>query len=517
MKRINRIPLIIMALAISTLSFCQNNTVKEKSEKRPNILFLLVDDLKPVLGCYSDPNVKTPGMDKLASEGVVFQNAYCQQAVCAPSRISFFTGKRPDRTKVTDLHTKMRDMNPDIITAPQFFKKHGYTTVGLGKLMHGAKKNDPISWSIHTKNDKNLKYAKGYTYPAEGKYQNEDIHKASTEAHELNLNWKQTKKLLQNQNLLPSTECMDVPDAAYTDGAIAKEGIKLMNRLSKKDKPFFIALGFHRPHLPFVAPKKYWDLYDRDAIEENPFQEHAKDSPDYAYHSWGELRSFSDIPNKGPLPSEKQKEVIHGYWASVSYVDAQIAKVLDALEDLGLQDNTIVVLWGDHGWHLGDHALWCKHSNFEQATKVPFIIRAPGYTIGQEANTMTELVDIFPTLLEYTGFEIPDYIEGESLIPVLEDPETQIKDYAISQYFRGEDIMGYSMRTERYRITLWLKGDYKNGYIFREPVIDAIELYDYKTDPQEKVSQAHNPEYSKIVEELKTKLLDLLNEQADKY
>ena len=517
MKQIKRISLIFIALAISTLSFCQNKLVENKSEKKPNILLLVIDDLKPLLESYGDIHAKTPGMDKLAEEGVLFENAYCQQAVCAPSRISFFTGQRPDRTKVFDLHTHMRDMNPDIITSPQFFKDNGYTTVGLGKLLHGAKRNDPISWSIPTKNDKKLNYAKGYSYPAEGKYQASDIISASKEAKEQSLNWKETKKFLQAKNLLPSTECMDVPDDAYSDGAMAEEGIQLMKKLSKKDKPFFIALGFHKPHLPFVAPKKYWDLYDRKDIEEAPFQLNADNSPDYAYHSWGELRAYSDIPNEGHLAKDKQKEVIHGYLASVSYVDAQIAKVLEGLKELGLDENTIVVLWGDHGWHLGDHGLWCKHSNFEQATKVPFIIKAPGYAINKRASTMTELVDIFPTIVEYAGLEMPDYLEGESLIPVLENPETQIKDYAISQYFRGKNIMGYSLRTKRYRLTLWLKGDYKNEDLFRNPVIAAAELYDYKTDPEEKRSLADDPAYAETVKELKEKLLGLLTEQANKF
>ena len=511
---------LILTIAFLTMGialYSQQNASTENASKKPNILFLVIDDLKPVLGVYGDTNVKTPGLDQLAGEGVLFENAYCQQAVCAPSRISFFTGKRPDRTKVYDLHTNMRDMVPDIITAPQFFKAHGYTTVGLGKLMHGAKRNDPVSWSIHTKKDDKLNYANGFTYPAEGKYQNPEIRVASEEADAQNLNWKQTKKYLVSKNLFPATECLDVPDDAYADGAIAEAGIKLMKNLSKKDKPFFIALGFHKPHLPFVAPKKYWDMYDRDKIEKNPFQKHAKNSPDFAYQTWGELRAYSDIPEEGPLPDDKQKEVIHGYWASVSYVDAQVAKVLQALKKLGLEENTIVVLWGDHGWHLGDHGLWCKHTNFEQATKVPFIIKAPGYKKGVKASTMTELVDVFPTLVDYAGLEIPDYLEGQSLIPVLVNPETQIKDYAISQYFRGKNIMGYSLRTKRYRLTLWLKGDFKHNDLFRDPVIAATELYDYKTDPQEKVSLANDPAYAQVVDSLKTKLLKLLVEQADQY
>ncbi len=517
MKKIILISIGLIITALLSYSFISDKPIKKEQKKKPNIIFLVVDDLKPILGCYGDENLKTPAMDKIASEGLLFENAYCQQAVCAPSRISFFTGKRPDRTKVFDLHTHMRDMNPEIITAPQFFKAHGYTSVGLGKLMHGAKGNDPISWSKRVKKDEKLKYADGYSYPASGKYQNPKIIAANKEAQAQGFNWKKTKKYLQERNLLPATECLDVPDDAYGDGAIASEAVRLLKKFSKTDEPFFMALGFHKPHLPFVAPKKYWDMYKREDIKESPFQKHSKNSPKYAYHTWGELRSFSDIPNEGPLNDAKQKEVIHGYWASVSYVDAQIGKVMEELKKLNLDDNTIIILWGDHGWHLGDHGLWAKHSNFEQATKVPFIIKAPGMKKGQRTETFAELVDVFPTLVDYAGIEIPDYLEGNSLIPIMKNPKAENKDYAISQYFRGKNIMGYSIRTEQYRLTLWLKGDFKHEDLFRNPNIAAAELYDYKNDPLETVSQANNPKYAKVYDELKDKLLGLLVEQADKY
>jgi arylsulfatase A-like enzyme len=477
-------------------------TITGKEEQKPNILFIIVDDLKPVPGCYGNTDLITPGIDKLASKGVVFDNSYCQQAVCAPSRISVFTGMRPDRTKVRDLHTDMRKMNPDIVTLPQFLKRKGYETVGLGKLMHGARGNDPRSWTIPYKEDKDLNYAKGYTYPVLGHYQNTEVRSAFGEAGKLNLKRKQTMAFLRKKGLLPSTECMDVPDDAYSDGAIAEKGIKLLEKLSKKNKPFFLALGFHKPHLPFVAPKKYWDMYDRDKISLAPFRKHAANSPAYAYTNWGELRNYSDIPKTGQLTPDKQKELIHGYWASVSYSDAQVGKVIDKLEELGLDDNTIIVLWGDHGWHLGDHGMWCKHTNFEQATKAPLIFAAPGMAKGKHATTMAEFVDIFPTLIDYAGFNVPPHLEGKSLVTALKDPEKQIQDYALSQFFRGTDKMGYTMRTKRYRITLWLKGDFKAHDLFRDPAIIAVELYDYEKDPMETVSLADDPAYATIVKEL---------------
>ncbi|MBI9062005.1 MAG: sulfatase [Marinilabiliaceae bacterium] len=507
--------LALLALALST-SACAGPAKKHKKEaQKLNILFLNIDDLKPVLGCYGDPNVKTPHIDQLASAGVTFSNAYCQQAVCAPSRISIFTGLRPDRTRVWDLKTDMRDMNPDVVTLPQYFKNNGYETVGLGKLMHGAKDDDPLSWSIPYRHDRELTYADGYTYPANGKYQNPAIHAAMKEAKNRKLNWLETNRYLKSMGLSPAIECMDIPDDAYEDGAVAEAGMQVMDQLGKGDKPFFLALGFHKPHLPFAAPKKYWDLYDRNKIEVHPFQEEAAHSPKHAYHTWGELRNYSDAPQTGPVLDAQQQELIHGYWASVSFVDAQIGKVMAKLDALGLRKNTIVVLWGDHGWHLGDHGIWCKHSNFEQATKVPLIISAPGYAQDQHTPSMAEFVDVFPTLCELSGLATPKILEGTSQVAALKHPATIVKDYAISQFPRGKNIMGYTMRTNRYRLTVWLKGKFHEKAVHVNPQLDGIELYDYQEDPMETKSLAHDPAHAELVETLKSKLFNLLNSQAE--
>ncbi|TAJ14533.1 DUF229 domain-containing protein [Marinilabiliaceae bacterium JC017] len=516
-SQIKNTSLALLAVAMGT-SACAGLSKKKKTEdKKPNILFLTVDDLKPVLGCYGNQNVLTPNIDQLAKSGVTFSNAYCQQAICAPSRISVFTGLRPDRTKVWDLKTNMRDMNPEVVTLPQYFKDNGYESVGLGKLLHGAKDDDPTSWSIPYRHDRELTYADGFIYPANGKYQTPAIHEAMKKAQKQKLSWIQTNRYLKSLGLSPSVECMDIPDNAYEDGAVAEAGMDLMEQLSQGDKPFFLALGFHKPHLPFVAPKKYWDLYDRDSVELPAFSKKAKNSPDYAYHSWGELRNYSDIPQQGPVPLEKQKELIHGYWASVSFMDAQVGKVLAKLDELGLRENTIVVLWGDHGWHLGDHGIWCKHTNFEQATKAPLIISAPSYAHGQHTSSMAEFVDIFPTLCELSGLDTPEVLEGESQVPALEQPETMVKDYALSQYPRGINVMGYSLRTERYRLTVWLKGKFHEGIIHQDPQVEAIELYDYQKDPDETVSLATDPAYTNTVKTLKSKLFKLLNSQTAKY
>jgi arylsulfatase A-like enzyme len=473
-----------------------------------------VDDLKPLLGCYGNQQVISPNIDALAGVGVLFENAYCQQAVCAPSRISVFSGLRPDQTKVWDLNTNMRDVNPDVVTLPQYFKQHGYQTAGVGKLMHGAKNNDPGSWTIPYLEDKELSYAEGYKYPANGKYQAKAIRQAYRESRKQKLDWKATNQYLKSKGLSPSVECLDVPDGAYEDGAVAIKGMQLLEAMSQSDKPFFLALGFHKPHLPFAAPKKYWDMYQRSEINQAPYMEKAEGAPEYAYHTWGELRNYSDIPQKGQVPADKQKELIHGYMASVSYVDAQIGKVLNQLDALGLREHTIIVLWGDHGWHLGDHGIWCKHSNFEQAVKAPMIIAAPGLSQGQVASTMAEFVDMYPTFCELSGLPVGKHLDGQSLVPALKNASAPVKEYAISQYPRGNDIMGYTIRNQHYRYTVWLKGPYRKQAVYRQPEVVATELYDYINDPLETVSLSDDAEYKAIRQQLETQLFTVLNNQA---
>ncbi|MCK5782634.1 MAG: sulfatase [Flavobacteriales bacterium] len=507
----------ILILALTLQFSVQINAQENKQQKRPNIILLTMDDLKPMLGAYGDNYIKTPNIDKLASESLVFDNAYVQQAVCAVSRVSVFSGERPDRTKVWDLKTDARTVNPDAYTMFQFFKDNGYETVGLGKLLHGFAHEDPIGWSIPYTEKDDMIYADGFEYPANGRYQSPKVQKEYKDAKSLKMGWQKTNKYLKSKGALPPTENLDIPDNAYVDGATADGGIKLLDKLTKSDKPFFLALGFSKPHLPFVAPTKYWNMYNREDIKVAPYQEHSEDSPSYAYHSWGELRAYSGIPQKGPVPYEQQKELIHGYHASVSYVDAQVGRVLDKIKELGIEDNTIIVLWGDHGWHLGDHGLWSKHSNFEQATKIPFIIYAPDAVKGVRTPTMVEAVDIYPTLVDYAGFDIPKKLEGKSLVPVLKDPKVEIKDYALSQFARGTNVMGYSIRADRYRLTLWLKGEFHKKASFVNPEIVGEELYDYEIDPLEKTSFAHDKSYAEVEKQLKDKLLSLLREQKKEY
>jgi arylsulfatase A-like enzyme len=483
-------------LAFSSPSFL-------RAEKKPlNVLFLCMDDLKPELGCYGMKEMKTPNIDHLAERGVLFEHHYVQEAVCAPSRMSTFSGMRPDRTRVWDLKTNLLDVRPDAQTMQEFFKKHGYTTAGCGKVMHGAKNEHPPSWTIPFCHDDQLPYSADYAPPADDQYQAPAIHKAFEKLETLDIKgYAPRKKWLAKQGARPATECLDVPDDAYADGAMAKWATQQLQSFKKSGKPFFLTVGFHKPHLPFVAPKKYWDLYDPKKIDLASFQKHAKNSPAYAYHNWGELRAYSDMPKKGDLTPEQQLHLIHAYQACVSYVDAQVGQVLQALQETGLASNTVVVLWGDHGWHLGDHGLWCKHSNFEQATHSPLIISAPGYASGR-ASGMVESIDMFPTLCELAGLPSPSFLEGKSLKPILKDPSKTVKPFSLSQFPRWDKYMGYALRTPRYRLVVWMKKEIVNRDHFDPDLIESIELYDYQTDPLETINQAQNPEYKTIKEDL---------------
>jgi len=514
-----------MKFLISTLFWL---LVLGAQAQKKNVLFIIVDDLKPFGKAYGlHDNIQTPNMDKLAKSGTLFVRNYTQQAVCAVSRISFLTGTRPDITKVWDLKTDMRTMVPNSLTLPEYFKQQGYTTVGMGKVFHGAKKDDPQSWSLKFIKDDKLTYAEGYELPVNRAYQNQhsrDVYNEIKKEFENNPTndkiWRSLNKELVKQNARPAVESLDVPDDAYADGALANKGIKMMKRLKNKENPFFIAIGFHKPHLPFVAPKKYWDLYNRDEVELSKFREHAENSPEFAYHTYGEIRHYSDIPQDLGLEGlngdiEKQKEIIHGYYASVSYVDAQIGKVLDYLKKSGLDKNTVVVLLGDHGWHLGDHGVWCKHTNFEQATHTPLMIRIPGDKKGLVCNSPTELLDIFPTLCDAVGIDKPATLQGQSLVPIISGQATKVKNFALSQYPRG-NRMGYAIRNERYRYVEWHGNNYRSSQPYNESNIEAVELYDYKEDPLETKSVQNEPDYQEIKKQLKKELKDFLSAQENK-
>jgi iduronate 2-sulfatase len=502
-------------------------------DKKMNVLFIAVDDLKPILGCYGDKLVKTPNIDRLARQGTIFMMNYCQQAVSGPTRASLMTGMRPDYTKVWDLATKMRDVNPDILSMPQYFISKGYQTAGIGKIYDPRCVDDDLdkpSWSIPYYKGSDIYFSKSTGRPESG-YQLPE-----TKAKFVKYRAEGQSKGLKGTALSdyvakyvkPSVECADVPDNAYNDGANVLHAKDILRELSKSGKSFFFAVGFSKPHLPFVAPKKYWDLYKHDEMPLAPFREKAKNGPDIGYHTAAELFAYSDIPPIASfsdqkvgmdMPIDKQKELIHGYYAATSYTDAQIGILLNALDSLGLSGNTIIVLWGDHGWHLGDHNLWCKHTNFEQATHAPLLISAPNIK-PSITYSPTEFVDIFPTLCDLAGLNIPAHLDGKSLITVMKDPKMSVKEFAVSQYPRPAnkienarlgwskgEYMGYSFRTEQYRYTVWLKDYFRTSKPFSKDLIVADELYDYKEDPNETVNVVNEKKYASVANDMNEKMV----------
>ncbi len=497
--------------------------VSQNQAKTPkkNILFIAVDDLKPLIGAYGDKFAITPNMDKLADEGFLFQQAYTQQAVCGPSRASMLTGLRPDYTKVWDLHTLIRKKNPDVVTLPQYFKQNGYQTYAVGKIFDPrsvGKKYDAVSWTIpYIRPDK---LPGTGPKPALGYYQSPE-HRVKYKfyadlADARGLKGRQ-KNIFIRKNFKPSTEKADVPDDAYVDGHIANNALEMLDKFAQSKKPFMLMVGFKRPHLPFVAPTRYWDLYKGKKLPLAPFQKHAKGSPALAYHHSPELRSYTDIPavypDNGLLEKEKQKELIHGYYAATSYIDTQIGKLLKKLKETGLDKNTIIVLWGDHGWHLGDHNLWTKHTNFEQATRLPLMIYDPGMKPGK-TTVPVETLDIFPTLCQLAGLKPDNAVQGKSLVPLMKTGKP-VKTFAISQWPTrgGKGGMGYTLRTERYRYTEWYdtyKSTQPRGNI--KPM--ATELYDYQTDPLETRNLVKDKKYAETVKHLQKLLHGFLDSQV---
>ena len=475
------------------------------SADHPNVLLIIVDDLKPLINAYGQSQMVTPNIDMLSKKSAIFTNAHSQQALCSPSRVSFLTGMRPDYTRVWDLVTLRQDKVPSLLTLPEFFKNQGYETVGLGKVFHNREDQDYSFWTTPFHGSGRVKFSKNHPPPVfHHRYQNEKSRAAIDAAGLGNL-----KDALKKAGALTSVENEDVADDAYMDGAITLKALRLIKRLGKKERPFFMTVGFRKPHLPFIAPRKYWELYNRDEIKLSTFQSKAKDSPNLAYHRFGELTVYSDIQesmNDMKLINEaKQRELIHGYYACVSYIDAQVGLLMTNLKKLGLDENTVVILMGDHGWHLGDHGIWCKHSNFEQATRTPLIIHSPNIKNRISNNSPVELLDVFPTICDLTNLEKPNHLQGKSLVPILRNQSDSVKSFALSQYPRGKH-MGYALRTKRYRYIEWhLKKNAVNG-VYDPKNIIATELYDYEVDPNETRNIINNGTYVEISMNLKKEL-----------
>ena len=507
--RISNFQLTFLLIAVLSMCFfsCSTKISEIKEESRPNILFIPVDDLRPELGAYGDEFIKTPNINRLAEQGVTFTRAYCQQAVCNPSRASLLTGLRPDSLQVWDLHTSFRKNLPNVVTLPQFFKQKGYTTIGLGKTFHN---NDPdtLSWSVTPQN------IDGFPFDPDAVYANEEnLEIQNTKIEKLKAAGKSRIDQLGHWYVKANaTENIDVDDDVYYDGAQTTRAIEILKELKTANEPFFLSVGYYRPHLPFNAPKKYWDMYNRDSIPLADNQYTPKGSPDYTLIGDAELRGYTGskdvpFPNEEPWDEAKQLEMKHGYYASVSYIDAQIGRLTVELERLGLADNTIIVLWGDHGWKLGDHNSWGKMSNYEVDTKVPLIISGSGVSSkGEKSNALTEFVDIYPTLCDMAGFDIPEHLQGSSLTPLLKNPDTGWKTAAYSQYLLGRfprsdvdriERMGYTIRTDQYRYVewyIWNKSDQARGELI------GRELFDHFKDPLENKNLANEPEFKETVE-----------------
>ncbi|QXD22565.1 sulfatase [Opitutia bacterium ISCC 51] len=443
---------------------------------RPNVLLILVDDLKPTIGAYGDSVAVTPQIDRLASEGMRFESAYCNQSVCMASRYNLMLGSRSSSTGFYSFGTQFREVYPDAITLPQHFMNNGYVAHSMGKVFHigHGNTNDDASWSVPHYKDKVIEYVDP-----------ESNHRELTREEGLFTNQGSRD---ENGKLRPrgaAWESPDVLDYAYADARVAETAVDRLRWLKEnEDKPFFMAVGFVRPHLPFSAPKKYWDLYDRYELPMPEFEDAPAGAPKFAVKRGGEINAFKPVPIVEPFPEDMTRQLIHGYYASVSYMDAQVGKVLDGLEAHGFSDDTIVVLWGDHGWHLGDHGSWTKHSNYEQSNRIPIIVKAPGVTkAGSMTQQLAETVDIYPTLASLAGLPAPrtsQPIDGLDMTPVLKDGGKRIREYAYHAYNKRTHL-GRALRDERYRIVEWT--NHENGNIL-------YELYDYEKDYLETVNIA---------------------------
>lgn len=443
--------------------------IAHAADPKPNVLLLVSDDLATTLGCYGFPAAKTPNLDALAARGVRFDRAYCQFPHCNPSRSSFLSGLRPNTTRVTNNEDNLYKNHPGVMTLPHHFREHGYATARCGKIFHlgvpsgEESMDDPQGWDFGTPFKSELPYPK----------KRESVVKV-TAGKKQGIAWQE----------------IPCEDDVLVDGDHAKQAIGWLERRDAS-KPFFLAVGFHRPHLPLVAPAKYFDLYPLDSITlpKEPADDEA-DIPAPARNGGVPGYALTATP-------EQRRAAIRGYLATVSYMDAQAGRVLDAVKRLGLAENTIVIFAADHGWHLGEHGLWHKRSLFEESARVPFIVSAPGMkALGKTSASLVELLDLFPTLCDLTGVPALPKLEGKSIRPLLDDPAAKFHDAAFTQARRGANAenWGRSVRTARWRCTEWDEG--RSG----------IELYDHDADPQEYTNLADKPEHAAVLKELRALL-----------
>jgi iduronate 2-sulfatase len=500
-------------------------TPRSQGARLPSILFICTDDLRPMLSCYGHPLALTPNIDRLAARGTLFNRAYCQASQCGPSRVSFMTGLRPETTRTFSLSDHFnwdRSRQPDLVTLPQHFKNHGYHAQSLGKSYHDGR-GDPASWSVPASPGREREMWELVDEQAVARVPFEKRNTIPT--------------LIAPREDCPAWQSPDVPDDTLYAGRMTTEAIATLARI--KDRPFFLTVGYRRPHLPFVAPQKYFDLYPHDnsllpPAAHRPPPENAPivgyyNTPNYAAKpgkesrwkpgpplrvdsreeamQWSgfELRSYNNVPNKGLFDDDLVITLRQAYLACVSYVDAQIGHLLDALDEHGLAENTIIVLTSDHGWHLGEHATWAKMTTYEWCARVPLIIAAPKtshpHIAPSKTDGLAELVDLYPTLCNLAQLPLPPHLEGDSLVPLMEHPARNDWDAshpAFTQFPRKAWAMGRAIRTNRYRFVEWRDKD-TNALVARE-------LYDHQDDPAETLNLADREELAETVSRLTLEL-----------
>jgi len=458
MKKQTHLTLLISCCMLLIMA-CQPS---EKEDQRPNILFIAVDDLRPELNCFGASHIQSPNLDQLASEGMIFTEAHCNVPVCGASRASLLTGTRPTRFRYVDYRTRADEDNPGVLSLPKHFRNNGYHTISNGKIFH-HRDDLADSWDEIWAPTPTL---------APGDYLSPE------------------NVILANREGLrgPTYESADVQDSAYRDGKIALKAISDLRRLKGMDQPFFLACGFMKPHLPFNAPSRYWDKYDRENIHLPEYRFAPENGPPEAQHIFGELRKYWGIPAEGQVSDSLARTLIHGYYACVSYVDQMIGMVLDELKALELDKNTIVILWGDHGYNLMEHGLWNKQSNFRTSLRSVLMLKIPGKTKGANCNAMVEFVDIYPTLSELAALDLPDHLEGKSLVPLVNDPGMDWENYVICKWFDGLTI-----KTGQYAYTEWSESD---------SAVYARMLYDHQSDVGENFNISENEELQSVINEL---------------
>ncbi len=461
---------VILLVAVVVAQLLAAPPVSAKADDRPNVLFIIADDLRDELGCYGDRHIHSPHIDSLARRGTTFASAYCQYALCGPSRASIFSGQYPRRNRVFNNRSHFRDHQPDAISLPQHFKNHRYRTRGIGKILHDTKKDD-VSWT-------------------DGHFFDNDHVYASDQ-------YRGRQALIDGSHpenkRLPLWEGPDVSDSAYRDGRYTGAATESLREYAEGDRPFFLMVGYHKPHTPFNAPKKYWDLYNRDSIPLAGNQYPPAGAPAFAVAGARYVRTFKDIPQQGRFSDPLQRQIKHAYFACIAYIDAQVGILLRTLDELGLAENTIVVFTSDHGYQLGEHDLWCKHTNFETSTKVPLIVAAAQQAGGGKVtDARVELIDLTPTLSRLCGLPAPAGTDGESFAPLLDDPNawSDRDTIAISRYHRSGNL-GLSVRSRDYRYTQWRSS--KTGELV------AHELYDHRRDHAENTNVVDRPKYAEVV------------------